>query len=148
MCSNSNNKRVWQQKNLSGEIVTVCCWWIWWPINSSLACYMRDIDLPCPQHCLFILAISQSGHQLHAPSIWVDGGSLWTKHSFHHITVALSSALKWKQPSKQCRWREINQPIAVGCVNIAVWSGWMMTAWGQCRSYRVMHRWSRWWQIV
>lgn len=113
---------------------------------------MRDIDLPCPQQCLFILAITQSGHQLHAPSIWVDGGSRWTKHSFPHITVALSSARKWKQPSKRRCWRGINQPVAAGCVNIGVclvcvrvcvWSGWMMTATGQCRFYRVMHRWGQ-----
>lgn len=34
-----------------------------------LACFVHDIDLPCPQQCLFILAITQSGLQLHAPSI-------------------------------------------------------------------------------
>ena len=140
---------------MTAEIVTIWWRWIWWPINSSLsfplsvygACFVRDIDLPCPQQCLFILAITQSGHQLHAPSIWVDGGSRWTKHSFPHITVALSSARKWKQPSKRRCWRGINQPVTAGCVNIGlgvcVWSGWMMTATGQCRFYRVMHRWGQ-----
>lgn len=116
----------------------------------SCACFACDVYLPCLHQCLFILAITQSGQQLHAPSIWVDGGRQWPKHSSHHITVALSPDRKWKRPSKQCRWQEINQPVAVGCVNISVWSGWMMTARGQCRSHRVMHTvdGDSWWQIV
>lgn len=87
---------------MSVKIVTACCWWKWWLINSALplACFVRDIDLPCLQQCVFILAITQSGHQLHAPSISVDGGSWWTKHSFHHITVALFISSKMKATIK------------------------------------------------
>lgn len=57
---------------------------------------MRDTDFPCLHQCLFIFAIAQSGCQLHAPSIWDDGGSRWTKHPFQHIMPELLSARKNK----------------------------------------------------
>lgn len=70
----------------------------------------------------------------------IDLSRRWSlvDNSFYHITAVLSSAGKWKGPSEQCSWCEINQPIAVGCMNITVWSGWMMTVsghhgtWGWC----------------
>lgn len=62
-------------------------------------------------------------------------------NSFYHITVVLSSARKWKGPSELCSWCEINQPIAVGCLNITVRSGRMMTVKGHHRTYRVMYSW-------
>lgn len=130
-----------QPQILSVEIVTVLlvniiaynfqplprlfCVWHWSSMSVTMSVYLSNHTKWPPITCPIDLSWRWS---------LVD-------NSFYHITVVLSSARKWKGPSELCGWCEINQPIAVGCLNITVRSGRMMTVKGHHRTYRVMYSW-------
>lgn len=66
----------------------------------SAALWAPDTDSACLHQCLFILAIAQSGCQLHGPSIWDDGARLLDKATLFQWVVVV---LFWARGKKKMK---------------------------------------------